>query len=143
MAFRTSRQLALSLALAGSLLLLSGCSDGDEDATTQNTASTPTAPTPDDADGEDGDDLSEFCAEADRQPEVVPETFVGSAEHIAHIEALAAEAPDDIRPELETFRDFLTSGEVTDDPDSNLVENWPAEVAEAAEASREFIAANC
>ena len=33
--------------------------------------------------------------------------------------------------------------EVTDDPDSNLVENWPAEVAEAAEASREFIAANC
>lgn len=149
----------LTVAVASSLVLTTACGDGDGggggEATPRETTNSSTAPLPDDAgqkqdpaeaegpDPDEADQLAAFCAEAERLPEEVPESWVGSADHIARLEALLAEAPEAIRPALETYSEFLSSGGVTDDPDSNLVENWPAEVDDAAVASREFIATNC
>lgn len=63
--------------------------------------------------GDDGRDVpaeaKAFCDEMDRVGGGQPQGYAGSAEHIADIEALVEVAPDDVRDELERYRDALTA----------------------------------
>jgi hypothetical protein len=73
-----------------------------------------------------------------------PESYVGSAQHVADAERLAALAPSDVKGQLQAYADFIRSGAVTpDDPDSLLVENWPPEVGTAVDEIVAFNDANC
>lgn len=74
-----------------------------------------------------------FCVQYLSLQGEVPESYVGSDEHLADIESLQSVAPEAIVDELTTFRDYIGSGAVdsTNDPDSNLVENWPVDVVAA------------
>lgn len=90
------------------------------------------------------ENLSAFCARAASLAGERPEAYVGSAEHVRDVEGLAAVAPAEIRAELEVFRGFLAGGGVDPaNPDSNLTENWPAQVQAAMSKVKEYIAAHC
>ena len=90
------------------------------------------------------ENLSAFCARAARLAGERPEAYVGSAQHLRDVEGLVAVAPDEIRPQLETLRRFLAGGGVDPaDPDSNLTENWPADVRAAVNAVADYIAGQC
>lgn len=56
---------------------------------------------------------------------------------------LLAAAPAEIRDDLTTFRDYLRSDVSPEDPDSNLVENWPIGVQNASESVQQYIARTC
>lgn len=97
------------------------CGDDGSDAATTSPETDPAAT--------NDDDLGAFCDEIERLGGERPEAYVGSAEHVEDIGALLAVSSAEIRGDVETFRDFLASGGVDpDDPDTNLTENFPAEV---------------
>lgn len=94
-------------------------------------------------DDDGGDDRQAFC-DAVHARDDVPESYVGSPEHVRDLDDVLAVAPDDIRPDVQTFRDFLAEGGISpDDPESNLVENFPPEVREATEAVRTYTEEHC
>lgn len=78
-------------------------------------------------------DTGTFCGQFASLSGERPEPYVGSAEHVADVDRLIAVAPEPIVGDLTVYRDFLSSGAVDseNDPDSNLVENWPSEVQAA------------
>lgn len=130
------RRGALAL-LASAGLVLGGCggddadADADQEATTTATdAPSTAADAPSTAAEEPAtDDVAAFCAEMERLDGETTEAYVGSDQHVADIEGLAAVAPDDVRPAVERYRDFLASGAVTaDDPSSNETDGWPEDV---------------
>jgi hypothetical protein len=65
-----------------------------------------------------------------------PESYVGSPEHVADINGLLAVAPDAARADVVIFRDYLSSGAIDSEgePESNSIENWPADVQSASRA---------
>ncbi len=87
-----------------------------------------------------------LCQAATDLPTDTGEGYVGSQAHIADIGALAARPlPIEIEADLNRYFEFLTSGAIdTDqDPDSDLVENWPEPVQEALANVEAFIETNC
>jgi hypothetical protein len=73
-----------------------------------------------------------YCTQAQSLEGERPEAYVGSAEQIADFEALRAVAPAEVAAHLDVIIEYLRSGAVTaSDPDSNLIENFPADVQEA------------
>ena len=86
-----------------------------------------------------------FCEEYAGLQGEVPESYVGSAEHLADVERLLAVAPDSVSAELVIFRDYLSSGVIDSaaDPESNSTENWPAEVQAAIGNVQTFWEENC
>jgi hypothetical protein len=89
--------------------------------------------------------LDGFCKEFTALAGERPESYVGSAEHLADIERLLALAPEPIVGDLAVYRDFLDSGAIDseNDPDSNLFENWPNEVQAAVSAVQTLGAEQC
>jgi len=85
------------------------------------------------------------CAEYAGLQGEVSESYVGSAEHLADVERLLAVAPDSVSAELVIFRDYLSTGAIDSaaDPESNLTENWPAEVQAAIGNVQTFGEENC
>ncbi|MCU1399245.1 MAG: hypothetical protein JWN62_2354 [Acidimicrobiales bacterium] len=72
------------------------------------------------------------------------EAYVGSAEQRADVLALIDVAPEDLIAPLTTFSQFLGSGAITaEDPNSNLVENWPPAVQDAITVIMTYDAASC
>ena len=86
-----------------------------------------------------------FCVEFAMLQVDSPDSYVGSEEHLADVERLLAVAPAPIAADLSTFGDFVASGAIDSeaDPDSNLVENWPADVQSAIADAQSFAEANC
>jgi hypothetical protein len=85
-----------------------------------------------------------FCVVYTGLPAEVPESYVGSAQHVAAIAALASAAPAELQPGLERVRQFLASGAVTPgDADSKLSDDWPADVRQAIEATQAYGASRC
>lgn len=73
-----------------------------------------------------------------------PEAYVGSVQHRADVDGLLAVAPEPVASALRTFAAFLASGAIDSaDPDSNLTENWPADVQAAIGAIVAFNDATC
>lgn len=72
-----------------------------------------------------------------------PEAYVGSAEHLRDLDRLLVLAPEPIRAPLHTLRDFLSSGAVASDEETNLAEAWPPAVQDAVVAIRRYISTHC
>jgi hypothetical protein len=131
---RRSRTAATLLA-ATLLLGAAACGDGDEAAGGATSSAPATAPTP---------AAEAFCARVLAEPAEVPESFMGSPEHIALIGEYLAIAPEEIRADVEVFHDFLVEGGITpEDPDSNLVQNYPPPVREASLAIVDYTDEHC
>jgi hypothetical protein len=136
MADRRRWMLVLGLAV---VLVGEGCSDGSDDSsggTSTSTTSTTVAVATE-------EEIEAFCGEMERLDVATSEAYVGSEEHLADVESLLAVAPDEIRPAVERFRDFVGSGQITDEPDSKDLESWPAEVQDAVAAIRDFQDVSC
>ncbi len=86
---------------------------------------------------------SQFCVLVDAGPKEVPESYVGSPANLAAVEALLAVAPPEIAGDVATYRAYLASGAITDDPDTKDVENFPPDVRQAVTAVRGYIATTC
>lgn len=124
------------------------------------TTSTPTMPTPttpttvsstSTTDGvpttETGPDgaaaATEYCVKMSSLGEV-PESYVGSAQHIADIEELAALAPEPLKPPLQTYAAFLRSGAIkADDPTTKDTENWPPDIQAAVGQLMDYTDTTC
>lgn len=91
----------------------------------------------------DAADGEAFCAEMARVDVEQPEAYVGSEDHLADIEGLVEVAPEEIRPEVERYRDFLASGQITDDPDTKQTDSWPEDVQADITAIADFRLAAC
>jgi hypothetical protein len=75
-----------------------------------------------------------FCDVYSGLPTDVSETYVGSAQHIADVDALLVVAPTGpVRTDLSTYRQFLASGAVTSEPSTKDRENWPPAVISATD----------
>jgi hypothetical protein len=122
------RRLTLVASLVVLALALGACGDDGSDAAPDDppgssTTTEATGPAPTDAVATEA-----FCAEMERLDVETPESYVGSEEHVADVEALADVAPAEVRPAVERYRDFLASGAITDDPRSNETDRWPPAV---------------
>ncbi len=138
-ALRRSSLLASGLVVALALL---GCGGGDEDADPPASSTTTTEATTGSAPSEVVDPQA-FCAEMERLDGERPESYVGSDEHVADTDALADVAPEEVRPAIERYRDFLASGAITDDPGSNETDSWPEEVQADIAAIQDYATAHC
>ena len=124
------RWLALTAALG--CLLVSACSSGEPAAVAEE------------GDPDADQELSQFCEVARSIEGELPEAYVGSAEHINDIMGLATLAPEAITGQAAAYRDFLYGGGVDpDDPESNVLLNWPTDVQAAVNELIEFISVNC
>jgi hypothetical protein len=138
---------------------LAGCDDDEPTAATAATAGSTTVTTdaqpdttaqlddttaPIDDSTAPVDDAAAFCAVAAELEGERPEAHVGSAEHVADAEALAAVAPAAVADQAIAYRDFLAGGGVDpEDPDSRLTANWPADIQTAVQELTDFVAATC
>ena len=75
-----------------------------------------------------GSSTAEFCAVSERLVGDVPESYVGSADHLSDLNDLHAVAPTEVSNQLTAYRDYVASGAIDSesDPDSNLIDEWPA-----------------
>lgn len=125
--------------LASAVLLLAACSDdADTDAagsTTPTTAATDLAA--------DGLEASAFCDEAPDLSAEVPESYVGSAEHVDDFRRLREVAPAALGDDLDLIIRHFDEAVDPADPDSQLMENFPDEVNEATGRVMAFIDENC
>lgn len=88
-------------------------------------------------------DLASFCAQA-KLLTAEHETYVGSAQHRADVTSLVSVAPTELPAAADIYRQFIASGRAsTDDPSSNLAEDWPPEVQAAIADIQAYIVANC
>jgi hypothetical protein len=144
--------IALSLVVA----TLAGCSDDEPTASTASSTTVTTDAQPDTTALVDDttalvddtaalvDDTVAFCAVAAELEGERPEAYVGSAEHVADAEALAAVAPAAVVDHAIAYRDFLAGGGVDPgDPDSRQTTSWPAGIQTAVQELTDFVAATC
>lgn len=89
-------------------------------------------------------ELVEFCRLAQATDDELPESFIGSTEHVEMVDALATAAPSEVRPHLETYRNYLSSGAIDHAyPETKDTENWPDEIRSATADAQAFISSNC
>lgn len=87
---------------------------------------------------------AEYCAEVQGLSGERPATYVGSDEQLADIERLAAVAPAAVTDWIETYRRFLASGAVDPTkPDTQMTENWPADVQQAIASITSYNGQHC
>jgi len=89
------------------------------------------------------DSVARFCAVFTTLPTDAPESYVGSAEHLADIERLRAASPPEIRDQVESFRSYVASGNITADPSSKDTANFPPVVRAEIETIRAYGNSNC
>ena len=90
-----------------------------------------------------GDSEATFCAVYATLPTDTPESYVGSAEHLADIERLLDASPPEIAGQVESFRIYVASGNITADPASKDTANFPPLVRQDVEGIRAYAASNC
>lgn len=87
---------------------------------------------------------ADFCQRYAENDTEHPESYVGSDVHRQDIAALSAVAPDAIRPQLQSYTDFLDSGYINPNkPETSLTENWPAPVQQAIADIASYATTNC
>jgi hypothetical protein len=130
------RRAALRATLLGAALLGAACGSED-DGTAAATGSSTTATTASTA------GQTRFCellAEADGE---VEESYLGSADHRAQLDGLVAAAPEDVRPDLELFRDHVRTSVSASAPGSADIANYPDPVVAAIERVQQHRADRC
>lgn len=132
-----SRFAVVVLALAA--LLLTACSD---DADTEGADITTPATAVTDMEA-DGPEASTFCDEAPDLSAEVPESYVGSAEHVDDFRRLREVAPDALGDDLDVIVRHFDEAVDPADPDSQLMESFPDEVNEATGRVMTFIEETC
>lgn len=130
-AHRRIRRSRAAAALLGAALIVAACSADDPDgdgtpASDAAPASTTTSTATSTSAGE-----SRFCALLAETTGEVEESYLGSPQHRAQIEQLAAAAPDEVRPDVERFSDHVHEFVDPAIPGSADVERYPADVKAA------------
>jgi len=91
-----------------------------------------------------GSDSTAYCDQVALLDGDRPEAYVGSAEHRADVASLIDVAPESLRGPLNTFSEFLGSGAITaDEPDSNVIDNWPPAVQQAIREITAYNSTTC
>lgn len=121
-----------------------GATDVSTTDTTETVVGNPTVPASSTAVSTVADN-GVFCALAlDLVATAMPESYIGSADHLADIESMQQVAPAELAPEFAAYATFIASGAVDPaDPESNVTENWPPGVQQAISEITTFISANC
>lgn len=128
--------------LAALIITVGACGDDGDDAAVP--ATDPAVTTTDATeDAIDPSEVAAFCAEAPNPTEEVPEGYVGSAEHVEDMRALRAVAPLDLGEDLDVIIGHFEGAVDPADPDSQIAENYPAEVNEAIDRVASFIVRHC
>jgi len=84
-----------------------------------------------------------FCSVYATLPSDTPESYVGSPEHLADIERLLDASPPAIAGEVESYRIYVASGNITADPASKDTENFPVLVRQAVEGIQAYASSTC
>lgn len=88
-------------------------------------------------------DLVRFCEEAPDPAAEVPESYVGSSDHVADLRELRESAPDELRADLDLVIEHFEGSVDPADPDSQLTENFPQSVTVAITDVVTYIEDNC
>lgn len=101
-----------------------------------------------DDDGETGAgsgafDLAAFCAEAPDADAEVPESYVGSSDHVKDLRDLREVAPTELHDDLDLVIEHFEDDVDPSDLDSQLTENFPTGVNAAVERVIAYIDAEC
>lgn len=88
-------------------------------------------------------DVAAFCADAPDQSVEVPESYVGSEDHVEDLRKLRADAPAEIRDDLDLTIEHFDDAVDPSDPDSQLTENFPKGVNAAIRRIRTYIDESC
>ena len=99
----TVRRPTIAAALLGAALLVSSCGDGPGDREATAAAGSSSVSTTA-ALAAGGSPFCQLLAESDGE---VEESYLGSAQHRAQLDRLAAAAPDEVRSDVERFRDHV------------------------------------
>ena len=81
-----------------------------------------------------------LLAEADGE---VEESYLGSADHLARLDGLVAAAPDDVRPDVERFRDHVRTSVSPSAPGSADIDRYPEPVVAAIDRIEQHRADRC
>ena len=137
---RATLRVALRAAVAVGLVLVGvacgGSEEGDEQAAAggaPSTSTTSSAPA----------DRSAFCELLAETSGEVDESYLGSAEHRAHLDRLVGAAPDEVRPEVERFRDHVREFVDPAVPGSADIGRYPDDVRTAVGRIAEYRAQRC
>ncbi|MFP5375515.1 MAG: hypothetical protein ACLGIO_01870, partial [Acidimicrobiia bacterium] len=90
----------VAAAVVGMALLAAGCGDGQAGGEQAGPTAAPTSTTTAAGSGR-------FCAVLAATDGEVEESYLGSPEHLAELDRMVAAAPDDVRPDVEAFRDHV------------------------------------
>ena len=130
------RRAVLRTALLGLAVLAAACGnadDGDGAAAASTSATSQAATT-----GQDR--FCELLAGADGE---VEESYLGSADHLARLDGMVAAAPDDVRPDVELFRDHVRSSVSPSAPGSADIDRYPEPVVAAVDRIQQHRADRC
>lgn len=111
------------------LVALTVAACGDDDAATGTEAHT--------------NDRAAFCADAPEPSVELPESYVGSAEHVEDLRQLRSQAPTELRDDLHLITTHFDNTVDPSDPDSQLTENFPEDVNAAIARVTAYIDENC
>lgn len=132
------RRPTITAAMISVALLVAACAGGEADGESAASTVSPSATTAAPPAG-----ASRFCqllAETDGE---VKESWVGSAEHRSQLDGLAAAAPDDVRPDVERFRDHVREFVDPGLPGSADAARYPDDVRAAVGRIAEYRSQRC
>lgn len=128
----------LRAALVGVAVLAAACGSADDGDGGGAAAASTSTTSQGAAAGQD-----RFCvllAEADGE---VEESYLGSADHLARLDGLVAAAPDDVRPDVERFRDHVRTSVSPSIPGSADIDRYPEPVVAAIDRIKQHRADRC
>lgn len=138
---RATLRAALRATVALGLVLLAvACGrseEGEEQAAAGDAPSTSTTSAPPAA------DRGAFCELLVDTAGEVDESYLGSAEHRAQLDGLVAAAPDEVRPDVDRFRDHVREFVDPAVPGSADMERYPGDVQAAVGRIAEYRAQRC
>ncbi len=73
----------------------------------------------------------------------LPESYVGSAEHVEDLRQLRSQAPTELRDDLDLITTHFDNTVDPSDPDSQLTDNFPEDVNAAIARVTAYIDENC
>jgi len=132
-----------------SLIITAACSDDttssprvtterpDPVTTPTSVMTTTTGPT------SSAENLEDFCVEAARSAEDVPQSYIGTDEHVAQLRQLATLAPATIRDELEVMAQHFQDNVDPSNPPSQFYDGFPESVKAAIGEVDRFVQEHC
>lgn len=120
------RRFTITAAVLGAALFVAACGGGE--AESESTAAAGRSSTTTSAQTTGGSRFCQLLAETDGE---VEEPYLGSTKHRAHLDGLVAAAPDEVRLDVERFRDHVREFVDPAVPGSADIERYPDDVRAA------------